>query len=889
MFTTGGMTGIVTDVKLAFRIMNVLPVSLLFFCSVVRAEILCERVDIRLAAPIEIENVGEWVRPEDRARGTLAVYLSVNSHSDGWTISQGEIALQDSAARYPLKTPLFKDKAANLGRLESHQPLQLVFTLPENLDRSKPLKLLIQGGIYAWSGGKDSDRFCLTIWRGPRAVAVATVDAQGRVLTVDASKSTGEIVGYEFEILGIGRHATPNTRWSIRMPPVDKAEGKVTVVTTNGTRQTAAFEVVRTSPAVKLPEEVLVGVCIYPETRLTAEEIDKLEADGKTEWDGPYRRERHSPAFYIDRAVEEELGNLIVMWPEVAKTACWSVEQETACIGTLADQAIYSMTIYQRVDRATAERFGKAGRGRFFLGNNMGEFASYMYQSARSAQVSNVPQEGHLEACRDWFVHGYIAQGARNYRRSYDLVFSTSGSALAAYELEGGVDVMASELYAIGAANLAYATAEMRGAARKWKPVYWGGWLAHEWQTTGIPFHAEEKFPLLRAGLYQQFLMGSSLIVLESGSQTTQAGFYTKGSGKRNFTYSQEPPARYRAEMRDFYRYVKKHPRAAGMPETRVAVALGHCDSFVGIFLDWLPQWAQFETAKKNHNWLYGTPERSWQVAQRVFFPMPAKAVGAYKNAWLAGSPLGQVDIVQIDRTTVPEDLHAYRAIAYAGWNSMNDKIADTLRKYLERGGRLLVCLPHLSTRLDREYRAYGAADLLGNGDLSTLLPVRVTGRKTVEGKVGVADKAFEIPADEVTAPLTGANLAQIAAGPGVVTVCSDASGAPVVIRCPVGAGEVVMVLAWEYPGHPAIAQLYAHLLNAFAARERGEVFITEKGENTPRCDGPETASISYAVYADRIYLLNMDTRAPRTFDLHQSDRVRTVTLKPVEFLEAER
>jgi hypothetical protein len=55
---------------------------------------------------------------------------------------------------------------------------------------------------------------------------------------------------------------------------------------------------------------------------------------------------------------------------------------------------------------------------------------------------------------------------------------------------------------------------------------------------------------------------------------------------------------------------------------------------------------------------------------------------------------------------------------------------------------------------------------LFGNGDLSKLLPVRVTGRKTVEGKVGVVDKAFGVPTDEVTAPLTGANLAQIEAGP---------------------------------------------------------------------------------------------------------------------------
>jgi hypothetical protein len=862
---------------------------MLLFAGIAHAEVLCERENIRLAAPIEIENVGEWIRPEDLNRGTLEVSLSVNSHSDGWTVGRGEVVLHDGAARYPLKTPLFKEGAANLGRLESHKPLQLVFGLPEKLDRTKPLRLLIQGGIYAWGGGKDSERFCLTIWRGPRAVAVATVDAMGRMLNVDASKSTGDIATYEFEVRFAGKQTTTSPRWSVRMPTVNSAEGTVTVIAKDGTRHIAKFAVERPTPATKLPGEVLVGVCIYPETELTADEIAKLEAEGKKEWDGPYRRERHSPAFYIDKAVEEQLGNLIVTWPEVSKTAGWSVDQKAARIGALADQGIYSMTIYQMVDRATAAKFAKAGRDRFFLGNNIGEFASYMYQAATSARACKVPQEGNLEECREWFVRDYIAQGARNYHRSYDLVLSTSGSTLAAYELEGGIGVMVSELYAIGASNLAYATAEMRGAARKWKPVYWGGWLAHEWQTVGIPFQAEEKFPLLRAGLYQQFLMGSSMIVLESGSQTTQAGFYTKESGKKNFTYSEEPSTRYRAEMKEFYRRVKTHPRPAGLPETRVAVALGHCDSYVGMYIDWLPQWAQFETAKKNPNWLYGTPERSWQVAQSVLFPTPAKAVGDYKNAWLAGSPLGQVDIVQIDRTTTPEDLQPYRAIAYAGWNSMNETIADTLRKYVEQGGRLLICMPHLSTRLDREYREYGVADLLGKGDLSRLLPLKVTGRKAIAGKVGFVCRTFGLPADEATAQLAGENLAQIETGEGVKTVCSDAAGEPVVVRCAVGKGEVVALLTWEYPGKPSIAKLYAHLLNAFAASERGEVFITEKGENAPRYDGPETSSISYAVYAERVYLLNMDTRAPHTFEFHQGDRASTVTLKPVEFREVGR
>ena len=87
-----------------------------------------------------------------------------------------------------------------------------MFRLPENLDRTKPLRLLIQGGIYAWAGDKDRERFGLTLWRGPRAVAAASVDPMGRMLTVDASKSTGGIAGYEFEVCGAGKHATTSPR-----------------------------------------------------------------------------------------------------------------------------------------------------------------------------------------------------------------------------------------------------------------------------------------------------------------------------------------------------------------------------------------------------------------------------------------------------------------------------------------------------------------------------------------------------------------------------------------------------------------------------------------------------------------------------------------------------
>ena len=51
------------------------------------------------------------------------------------------------------------------------------------------------------------------------------------------------------------------------------------------------------------------------------------------------------------------------------------------------------------------------------------------------------------------------------YARNYPYFFSTSGASLAHYELEGGIPFICSELYAIGAQNLAWASSEMRAVS----------------------------------------------------------------------------------------------------------------------------------------------------------------------------------------------------------------------------------------------------------------------------------------------------------------------------------------------------------------------------------------------------------------------------------------
>ena len=97
---------------------------------------------------------------------------------------------------------------------------------------------------------------------------------------------------------------------------------------------------------------------------------------------------------------------------------------------------------------------------------------------------------------------------------------------MSCYELAGGIDYICNELWAIGAQNRAH-NAEARGAARRWKPDYWCGWNAHEWQTCAIPYHTEQKFDSCYVGFLQEYIFGTSLIVLESGAQGTQAWKYT--------------------------------------------------------------------------------------------------------------------------------------------------------------------------------------------------------------------------------------------------------------------------------------------------------------------------------------------------------------------------
>ena len=792
---------------------------------------------IRLAEKLELPLPANAMCAQDFKNGHVTLYITChNDHGCAWTLfTEQPPYLADGTNRFIVSA---LPHGPHYGALDAGKPLAMTFPTPHA--PANPLMLVFPAGIISFAAPVGD--FRLEIWKGLRFRPAGSVDNMNRMFTIDASDVAGQANKYRYERAGQAPAESENPVWRDRLDTRTPFDVQVTVTLTNGETlcSTARVSPKEKTTPVPLPDgEILVGLCFYSKT-------DQIS--------------------YVDAFIREGLGNLAVFWSETQAISPHALEYTRA----LADNSLYSMTIYQGLDAREVAQRAEAAKNHYFLNNNIGEYASYVYQGISSANACKIPQQGSLKDCRDMFTDHFMADAVTRYHRNYPYVFSTCGASTANYELEGGVDFMSGELYAIGAQNLAWATSEMRGAARKWGPEFWCGWLAHEWQTCQIPYTCEQKFALLRASLYQQYLMGTRIIVLESGSETTQAGKYTAEAGKVDAGYDEETPRRYRCEMKHFYDFVKATPRAKGTPETRIALAMGNNDLYVGIYIDWFVPWAQYKTAETNANWKYGDPERTWVAAQETLTPLPKGALSPYPNLWLAGSPFGQVDVVGVDGHTRLRDLVRYKLLAYAGWNSMTAGIMSLLRDYVRNGGTLFISLPHFSARDDREYRNYTVSDLIRNGDLSELIDVSVCGKTIVCGTPrGTEGFTFE------GLTFTNEPVARITASREVKVVAASPEGTPILVSQTLGKGKIYLLLTWEYAGKPSLSSLYKNTLLTLAGRVEQRVKLDQT---------PDAEAISFSVYDDRVYMLNVDCRTNRVADVTIHGKKERVSFSPGEF-----
>ena len=529
------------------------------------------------------------------------------------------------------------------------------------------------------------------------------------------------------------------------------------------------------------------------------------------------------------------------------------------------------MTIYgdQNGERTKAL---KAAWGDLYLGNNIGEYAGFLYQDAASYS-KNWPRCGDLKEAHDWLTGEMLAapkktQLTRPEDEREPCVFSTSGSPLACYELEGGIDTICSEMYAVGCGNLAYATAEARGAALRHGREAWSAWLAHEWQTCWprLPYAVAQKQDSLEAGLKEMWVMGTSMMVLESGSQSTQAHEYTPPDGTMaefkspKQGYDGEAPRAYRKTMREFYRWTRDNPRTEGSPVVDTALLIGNYDGYVGMTHDIFAVFGQHHIAATNANWKCGAPEFTWEAVMDAFYPRPVDALKPFANGWLGGTPHGQIDVVNADDALTARQLARYKFVAFGGWNTMTSKIVAALREYAAAGGQVALSVPQMSSRLDREFADYDEHDIV-----QAVPGVKVASPSLLEDILIVRDGAPAFLKSAYPAHLPAKlRVAGATLDEGVEVVASMGTK-PYLVKAPCGKGAFWLCLAWDYP----------------AARRESEEFPSYRrfrldfwktlltgladSVRTVRGVSGDVEYVNWAVYPDgTLYMLNTDCTQPR-------------------------
>ncbi len=281
------------------------------------------------------------------------------------------------------------------------------------------------------------------------------------------------------------------------------------------------------------------------------------------------------------------------------------------------------------------------------------------------------------------------------------------------------------------------------------------------------------------------------------------------------------------AVKRKFLRFVRSHTRE-GSPIRRHAILYGNGESSVSCFIPAV--WGRDEL-----NWERGAPEESWELI-RTLYPNATThripiAESDRDDGWFSSTPYGLCDIVPVEAPD--EKLMSYPYLAFLGYHLATEELTGHLRAYVEQGGKLLLCLCHLSTDDERPR--------INEPDFGTHL---VQGYDALTGFT-VKDIRYD-----------GYRRAD-ADWSGVTVKARNENGEPLVVEHALGQGKVITVNSFEYPIHEAIRCAYSAELRALADAAKAEE--AELGD-IEIADQP----VQYAVYElpdgqRRIYTVNVD------------------------------
>ena len=410
-----------------------------------------------------------------------------------------------------------------------------------------------------------------------------------------------------------------------------------------------------------------------------------------------------------------------------------------------------------------------------------------------------------------------------------------------------------------------------RGAARAYGKALWGVLIAHEWYG-GMRHSDILKRKRLEVAYKYAYMSGANIIVMESGDEAIHA--YSQ-----KYDASSELCAEYRKVLSDIAEYAKQDIRPEGGPKSEVAFVSGRYDAWGGFCGSSV--WNQFGRPE----WGYGDAEYSWKLLDEIGTRRSWSDVSNYGDSDTSAFPaFGMYDVVPIEAGV--DALCKYKYLIFAGWSSMTDEDMDKLAEYVRHGGKLLMSAAHLNgnTARDGEFR------IPPNEKVEKLFGCRFTGefRKANSGTKFIKNSVnpeilYPVNEDMMGDPQFSAGYAEYAdvelCGGEAIGVLSDSFWKEgnekliSIVENKLGKGTATLITSVNYPGNLAVYPLYRaimrEIISASARNCKVKVIGSEK--------------VRFAVYENKIYLLNTDYDLSATVKLICGEKEQLITLDSLE------
>ena len=333
---------------------------------------------------------------------------------------------------------------------------------------------------------------------------------------------------------------------------------------------------------------------------------------------------------------------------------------------------------------------------------------------------------------------------------------------------------------------------------------FWGSHVPVDWYF-GSP-NDEVKSRKFMLAMQYLYISGAKYIYVESGLYKTNA--FSREDWESEFCKTN------RAYLREFYDYTLKNPRKGDI-KTDLAVVYGNNEYFMWQAderLAELPENDDWDLQMWG-KWADNRSQKYWRAIDSWLPPSENQNVvdDVLNLRLFTGNPYGSVDIIPYE-----SDYAKYKTIAFLGWNTYQDELAEKLFAFVNGGGSLFISYCHLN-KTDRPDRPFIYAN---NPIFEKLFGCKFDGMTKSRGQVSFDDKTVVNFAKEqaiVKCAVLEAN-----------TIAKDENGNAILLEYGVGKGKVYFSTVAEYSDDNGVVELMKVVMERMA-KENADIICDNK------------------------------------------------------------